>query len=247
MKFRTRTVRLAAAGVLAALLAACGGGDGSSSLPLTGWAGSTDTNRDLTAVVQSDGTYYLMYSAVGDATTVGGVVQGTSSVAGTQFTSSDALDFSAEGAGIRAATVSATFIPASSFQGGIAPAAGGTTVNFQSQLAQPAGFTPSLAYLAGTYTGTAGFALGVRVATFVVTSGGAVSSSINGCAITGTAQPRIDGNAYDLSLAFGPAPCALPGLAFTGIAYLRPDNGRLYAAARNAATKQSVIFNGARQ
>ena len=50
---------------------------------------------------------------------------------------------------------------------------------------------------------------------------------------------------YDLSIAFGAAPCALPGLQFTGVAYLRPDS-ELIAIARNAATRQSVLFSGKR-
>jgi len=100
--------------------------------------------------------------------------------------------------------------------------------------------------LAGAYTGTAGFALGVRPAVFTVTASGAVTSSINGCAITGTASPRADSDTYDLTITFGGPPCAIQNVSFTGVAYQRPDNGRLYVVARNATLRQSVIFSGVR-
>lgn len=232
---------LATGCVLAGVLSACGGGDDWNGPTTGGWTGTTDSNRDVAAVLVPDGTYYLMYSAVADPNTVGGVVQGTSTLAGESFGSSDGLDFSAEGAGIRAATVAAN-IHHGSFDGTETPATG-AAVSFQTRYDATAP-TASLTRLAGTYEGTAGFALGVRPATFTVGADGAVSSVINGCSITGTATPRTDIPAYDLALAFGGAPCAIPNLAFSGIAYLRGDNGRLVAAARNETTKQSVVFNG---
>lgn len=246
MLARTKLISAAAALSVAALLAGCGGGDDSG--PSTGgWVGTTSSNRDLTAVVLADGSYYLMYSAVADASTVGGVVQGTASISNETFTSSDALDFNVEGAGMKPGAVAATLHPYNKFEGAFTPATTGNAFSFQTRydaIKLPGGAT--LADLAGAYNGNAGFALGVRPAVFTVTADGAVSSSINGCAITGTATPRTDIKGYDLTIAFGPAPCAIPNLSFTGIAYLRQDTGRLYAAARNAATKQSVIFSGSK-
>lgn len=238
----------ASALALTALLVGCGGGDGvdPTSSYLSVYVGTTGANRDLTGVVLPDGSYYLVYSAVGDPATVGGAVQGTSVTTDGAFTSADALDFSAEGAGIKPSTIAATIVPASSFAGTITATAGGTPVTFQSHTTGGIPPAASLANLAGTYTGNAGFALGVRPAVFAVAADGSVSSTINGCAITGKATPRTDGNAYDLTIAFGGAPCALPGLGFAGIAFQRPDNGKLYAVARNATYKQSVIFEGAR-
>jgi hypothetical protein len=246
MLARTKLITAAAALSVAALLAGCGGGDNNSGPSTGGWVGTIAGNRDLTAVVLSDGAYYLMYSAAGDASTVGGVVQGTAAISGDTFTSSDALDFNVEGAGIKPGAVAASLHPWDKFEGAFTPTSG-TAESFQTRfdvIKTPGG--PTLAQLAGAYNGNAGFALGVRPAVFTVTAAGAVSSSINGCAITGTATPRTDINGYDLTIAFGPAPCAIPNLSFTGIAYVRQDNGRLYAAARNAATKQSVIFSGSK-
>lgn len=245
-------IRAAATGLfLAVLLAGCGGGgdDGSPAPTLSIWQGTTSTGRDLGGVTLADGSYYLLYSSTTDANTVGGALQGKATITGETFASADTLDFSAEGLGIRPSTIAATLKSGWTFDGTTTTTATGAKTSFQAKTYGTAyGFsaTPTLQRLAGAYTGNAGFALGVRPAVFTVTETGAVTSTINGCAITGTATPRTDGPAYDLAIAFGGAPCALPGLAFTGIAYLRPDNGRLYAVARNAATKQSVIFSGAK-
>jgi hypothetical protein len=246
MLARTKLITAAAALSMAALLAGCGGGDDNSGPSTGGWVGTTSSNRDLTAVVLSDGAYYLMYSAVGDASTVGGVVQGTAAISGDSFTSSDALDFNVEGAGAKPGAVAASLHPWDKFEGAFTPTSG-NALSFQTRfdVVKTAG-GPTLAQLAGAYTGNAGFFAGIRPAVFTVTATGAVSSSINGCAITGTATPRTDINGYDLNIAFGASPCLIPGLSFTGIAYVRQDNGRLYAAARNAATKQSVIFSGSK-
>ena len=245
MLSRTKTIAATATLSLAALLAACGGGNDGSGPSAGGFTGTTTSSRDLTAVVLTDGSYYLMYSAVGDASTVGGVVQGTSAISGDSFASSDALDFNVEGLGMKPGAVAAELHPWDKFDGAFTPTSTGAALSFQTRFDAAKNFSgPTLTQLAGAYGGNAGFALGVRPATFTVTAAGAVSSSINGCAITGTATPRTDINAYDLMIAFGPAPCAIPNLAFAGVAYIRQDNGRLYAAARNAATRQSVIFSG---
>jgi hypothetical protein len=249
MKYQKTTIRAAAtAVVMAGLLAACGGGDDDNGPTSGGWIGTTSTNRDLTAVVLPDGNYYLMYSKVGDAAIVGGVVQGTGSLDAENFSSADGLDFSAEGAGVKPASVAAVLQGGGSFTGTVAQATG-TAVTFQSNYDRRTSIVPdtaTLAKLTGAYVGNAGFALGVRPATFTVASDGGVTSTINGCSITGKATPRTDVNVYDLTIAFGGAPCAIPNLSFTGIAYLRQDNGRLYAAARNATYKTSVIFSGSK-
>lgn len=231
---------------LAAALAGCGGGDHSDSSHLSVYAGGTGTGRDFTSIVLPDGRYYFVYSAAGDPATVGGAVQGTAVVSDGSFSSGDASDFSAEGAGNKPATVAARIAPGSTLAGTVSPAAGGAPTSFEARVVGAIPSPARLAALAGAYTGTAGFALGVRPAVFAVAADGAVTSTINGCAITGTATPRSDGDAFDLTIAFGAAPCALPGLAFSGIAFQRADTGRLYAVARNATYKQSVVFIGAK-
>ena len=245
MRFTTRAPSAALVLCAAVVVTACGGGGDDGPTPTTGaWTGTTSSNRELTALVLSDGSAYFLYSGAGTPAVLGGAIQGTGAFTGLDFASTDALDFSVEGGGITGGSIAAAVARGPVFAGTFT----GTASTFTFQAAYDTNFNalPSLEELAGSFAGQAGFALGIRAATFVVTGAGAVSSNINGCAITGTATPRRDGNVYDLSIAFGAAPCALPGLQFTGVAYLRPDSGQLIAIARNAATRQSVLFSGKR-
>lgn len=248
----TRTTSSIAAIALVATLTACGGGGddgGQDSTWASGaWAGATSSGRAVSAFVLGDGSYYMLYSAENDPATLGGAVQGTGAFEGRAFTSSDAQDFNVGGTppvSPVAATLSANALPRWTFDGTVTPSTG-TAMDFR--LRYDAGFdnTPSLGTLAGAYTGNAAFALGIRPATFTVTAAGDVSSSINACAITGKATPRTDGNVYDLTIQFGPLPCALPGASFSGVAYLKEGTGELQAVARHAASGQTVIFAGAR-
>jgi hypothetical protein len=250
MQFKTRTAAASLGLALAALLSACGGGADDDSLAAAAgtYAGTTSTQRAIDGLVLADGSYYLLYSATGDATVVGGAVQGTGTLDAGRFASADALEFSAEGAGLKPGALAATLAAGSRFDGTFTPASG-TGFDFAADAVAASGFArrpATLASLAGSYTGQAGFPLGVRPATFTVAANGAVSSSINGCAIGGTATPRGDADAYDLTISFGPAPCAYPGASFSGVAWLRPGTGRLYAVARNEPSKMSVIFGGDR-
>jgi hypothetical protein len=242
-----KKTRAASLGVLvAALLAGCGGGDdGQQTLPTGAWVGTTSTQRGLTALVLGDGSYYMLYSDVAGATQVAGAVQGTATLDDLGLHSSDALEFNVEGAGISPGSLSATFSPSVSF-GGEFTSSRNTSFSFQTRYDNESAGTPSLPALAGSYTGQAGFALGVRPATFAVTATGQVTSSINDCSISGSASPRPDVNVYDLTIVFGGPPCALPNATFKGVAYLRESTGRLVAVARNEATRQSVLFSGLR-
>jgi hypothetical protein len=250
MQFDRRTGAASLGLALAALLSACGGSGSDDSLAAAAgtYAGATSTQRAIDGVVLADGSYVLLYSAVGDATLVGGSLQGTGTLDDGRFTSADALEFSAERPGTAPGALDATLAAHRRFDGTFTPASG-TPFSFTTDPTGTGSFLrprPMLAALAGSYTGNAGFPLGVRPATFTVTVSGAVSSSINGCAIGGTATPRSDVDAYDLTIVFGGAPCALPGASFTGLAWLQAGTGRLNAVARNEPTKMSVIFSGAR-
>ena len=109
-----------------AILSACGGGGSDSSTPPPAaseaqglWNGSTPTNRAVTALVLSDGTYYVLYSRVGNSSSIGGVVQGTSTATGGAFSSSNAVDFNLEGLGVLPGTVSGNYTTKQSLSGAI--------------------------------------------------------------------------------------------------------------------------------
>ncbi len=234
-------------------LVACGGGGGGDEPPpataaksATGlWTGTTNTNRAVTGLVLGDGTYYVLYSVAGSPSVIGGVVQGTGSVSGSTFASTNGRDFNLEGAGVMPVNVTATVDTKQSFSGAVAYANGPTT--FSSTYDRDFEGTPSLAAIAGTYTGNVALSVGVQNASVTVSSTGAISggsTSSGGCSITGAATPRSDANAYNVSLTFGAAPCYFAGQTFNGVAYYNAAAKRLYAAAPNGARTDGVLFVG---
>ena len=253
-------VRIAAATVglgLVGLLSACGGGGTEELTAQTAaglWNGTADSmQREVSAVTLSDGRYFAVYSGVGTGATIAGGVQGTATVADGTLNSSDLLSFSVDTSGTPPAgtattgTFTAQVVPRFALAG-TATVPNQPPVKFQANYESEFERTPTLAGLAGSYTGDAGFASGVRPgSTFTISATGGVTSTINGCSITGTVVPRTDGNAYDLSLLFGGSPCALPNLRFDGIVFLRHDGQQLYSVSRNTQFRQTIVFSGLKQ
>ncbi len=142
------------------------------------------------------------------------------------------------------ATIAASYAARQSLNGSIMyPGANGAT--FTSTFDPAYDTTPSLASLAGTYTGQAGSSGGVQSATVTVASNGVFTGvEADGCTFTGTASPRVRGNIFDQSVTFGGAPYEFAGSTLVGIAYLDVPNRRLYGAAPVSNRTNAVIFSG---
>jgi hypothetical protein len=239
---------------LVCLLAGCGGGGGDAPPPATTtttesaqglWIGTTNTDRAITGLVFSDGTYYVLYSPIADPTLIAGVVQGTGAVSGSTFSSSDARDFSLERSNVLACSVSASIATKQTFNGSLACGAAGTT-SFTSTYNTAFEQAPSLAALAGTFTGQVASSAGIQNATVTISATGAISGNAQGCIVSGSVTPRTDGNAFNQTITFGPAPCLFAGQTFTGIAFFDTPTKRLFAAAPNASRTNGVLFVGAK-
>ena len=236
---------------LALTVGGCGGESNSNSAPATTsgsaeglYSGSTNTNRTIVSVVLDDGTYYFFYSVPANPNLIAGVLQGNGTSNNGSFTSADARDFNIEGLGVLSATIAASYAARQSLSGSITyPGASGAT--FTSTFDPAYDTTPSLASLAGTYTGQAGSSGGVQSATVTVASNGVFTGvEADGCTFTGTASPRVRGNIFDQSVTFGGAPCEFAGSTLVGIAYLDVPNRRLYGAAPASNRTNAVIFSG---
>ena len=246
-----RTVRAFGGAVLSLLLVAgCGGGGGDSPPPPVAssaeglYSGTTTTGRTITGLVLDDGTYYVLYSPVGSSTAIAGVVQGNGTSNAGTFSSGNARDFNLEGLGVLSATVSANYVAKQSLNGAVSYSAGGTT-SFSSTYDANYETVPSLAALAGTFTGQVASSAGTENATVTVSSAGAISGSgASGCAVSGSASPRPRGNIFNISLTFGGAPCLFANQTLSGIAYFNSAAKRLYAAAPNASRTDGVLFVG---
>lgn len=237
-------------------LASCGGGGGEATPPPPPppppppataegfWVGTTNTNRDVAGVVLDDGTYYFLYTGVGNPDVIGGVIQGTGVSSSGSFSSTDARDFNLEGLGVLAATISASYNARQTLNGTVTYA-NGDAVTFTSTFDADYDTTPSLAALAGTFTGQVAFSGGVEDANVTVSASGAISGAgASGCTVTGTAAPRSRGNVFNISLTFGGAPCFFANQTLSGIAHFDSAAKALFAAAPNATRTDGILFLG---
>lgn len=229
-------------------LTACGGGGDDKSVterPVGLWNGTTSNNRAATALTLSDGTYWLIYSAVGSPSAAGGIIYGHSISSNRQFTSSDMRDFNFEGQGVLFGELNGSYVAGTNIQG-IASYAGGSGIAFAAAYDASNERRASLGEIAGSYSGTVSVLTSTQAATLVITSDGAVTGTSSGCSVTGSVLPRTDAFAYDLQLTFGAAPCYFAGQSFSGIAVFNPANRQLIAASPNAAKSDGYLFFGSR-
>lgn len=242
-----------AVGVLA--LAGCGGGGGGgggsgAAAPVTNspaeglWLGSTGDGRAITGLVFENGLYYILYSLVGDTGTIAGVVQGNGSTSGANFSSGNARDFNLEGSGVLVATVAGTVAAQSTFAGTVTYGPG-LTNTFAATYDSDYELTPSLSTVAGTYGGEVAFSLGVEPATITIAANGALSGTgDSGCTVSGSISPRARGNAYNVSITFGGAPCHFANQTLAGIGYYEATGQRFFSATPNAARTDGILFAG---
>jgi hypothetical protein len=237
-------MRLFATAALVVLLAGCGGGEdsgGPAAAAQGRWTGTTGSNRAVTGLVLADGAYYMLYSSPGYPSVLGGVVVGDGTVTGSAFTSSDALHLNLEGLGPLRASVSGTVAARQAYDGTIL-STGIPPVTFSSTYEPEFERVPKLAALAGSYAGQLASARGKQAATLAILDSGVMSVSSSGCTATGALLPRPDGNAFDLGLVFGAAPCPFPGQALRGIAFQRAADGRFFAVAPNAGRTDAALL-----
>lgn len=248
-----RTTRLSVS-ITAILVAACGGGGSSSPGPsaegVYGGALSGSTSSSFQALVLENDEFWVLYGTQSSTTFfVAGFIQGPGTSSSGTFTSSSFRDYGVLPplAGAASATYnadaktingSATFSGRTvSFNGG--PIAG-SLYNYNT--------AANLSTVSGAWAVTAGTG---ESANLSVSSTGVISllSSL-GCSGTGNVVPRASGkNVFNVSLTFGPAPCALPGGTITGIAIAYPlSNGRtqLIAGGKNSAQTAGFMVFGTR-
>lgn len=242
--------------LLALTLSACGGGGGGGgSTPAAPsapaqtaeglWSGTTSTSRTITGVVLDTGTYWVLYSSANNSATIAGVIEGTGTSLNGGFSSSDAKDFNLEGLGVNNATVSATYNVKQTLNGSVTYPSLNQSSTFISTYNAAYDQTPSLATIAGTYSGSAAVIGGSESATVTVSSAGGVNGTgADGCQFTGTAAPHAHGNIYDLSITFGGGACINGTSTVTGVGYFNATTKTLYSAALNSARSNGFIFVG---
>lgn len=255
-------------GAIAVTLSACSGGSGSgdgstqadvAAVPTVTppatmaisaeglYTGSTSNGRSFTGLVLDDGSYYVIYSAPGNATLISGAAVGTGISTNGSFSSTNAKDINLEGLGLVSASVSASYTQKKSFNGSIAYPSTNQTITFAGTYNAAYESTPTLTAIAGTYTGRAGSPSGVESGTVTITASGALSGrGSSGCAITGSVEPRAKGNVYNVVTTFGGSPCRLPNATVRGAAYFDATTRRLYSVGLTSARTDGFIYAGSK-
>ena len=238
-------------------LASCGGGGGDS--PATtgptaeGVYGGTLTGSTSSAfqlLVLENGDFWAMYGTQTPSVFgVAGFIQGAGSSNNGSFTSSDTKDFGRNPAvaGATTATYNAT---AKTIFGTVTGAAG--TVSFSGGPIAGSLYnydTPaSLSTISGAWSTT--ILTGESLAIDIAASGTFTATSGLGCNLSGTVTPRPSGkNVFNVSITFGPAPCALAGQSVTGIAVAYPiasGKTQLIVAATNSGRTVGTAAFGTR-
>jgi hypothetical protein len=248
---RDVAIRWTAIVLMAVVLVACGGGGsgggsgggGSSGTAEGLWLGTTDTGRTMTGLVLDDGTYWFIYTVVGNNAVIAGVAQGTGSSNQGAFKSSNGKDFNLEGLGILNFSLSGHYTQKSSLGG--SNKYSGSTTTFTAAYDPNYELMPSLASAAGSYSGSAATGGGTEFATLVVTSSGAISGvSAGGCSYTGTATPRTHGNVFNVSVTFAGGTCSNGTSTVTGVAYYDAILKQITAGALNSGRSNGFIFVG---
>lgn len=233
-------------------ISACGSGgsDNNSSPPAPAtsaeglWNGTTNTNRSVAGLVLSDGTYWFLYSLVGNPNVIAGLVQGNGSSQTDSFTSSNTKDFNLEGPGLFDATIAGRYVMKQSLSGTVTYALGGqTTIN--STYDADYDLIPDENLVVGTYTGSTATAGGTELVTVTLSSPSSITgSSAGGCNFTGSFAPRSSGNVYDVSFTFAGGVCSNGTSTVTGVAFFDAATKRLYSAALNGTRTNGFIYLG---
>lgn len=215
---------------VASLLTACGGGSDSpaASIPATPvplaaaegyYQGTVSTGQQFQLLMLENDQFY---SLIGNTDTQGvfrvtSLVEGKGASNNGSFSASNVKEYVNNGQ-VVTETLSASYNPKVSIAGSVSYAGG--SASFTGTAPATANYTydttATLASVSGNWSGTS---LAGEGLSFSISSAGAISgTAVSGCSFTGTSTPRASGkNVLDVSITFGSAPCALPGLTEKGV------------------------------
>jgi len=252
-RFQHVAVVAAAVSLVLAIPGCGGGGGGGDSGPSQSpadenpeglWIGSTNTNRTVGGVVLDDGTYWVIYSQEGNSNVIAGALQGRFSTNGNTVSSSNGRDFNFEGLGVNDFTSSGTVAEKQSLDGTVTYD-GGLEVFVSAEYSSDYELAPSLATIAGSYSGSSVASGGVEFTTATISPGGGVSgSSASGCTFSGSVAPKSRGNVYDLSVTFNGGTCANGTATVTGVAFYDAANSQLISMALNSSRTNGFLAIG---
>jgi hypothetical protein len=178
---------------------------------------------------------------------IAGATQGSGTSNNGNFNSSDGVDFNLDGLGVNAFTLAGTYTAKITLAGTYIYSSG-SSYTFTSKYDAAYELTPSIATVAGTYSGSAATSGGIEHATVVLSKTGALTgTSASGCTYTGTASPRAKGNVYNMSVTFAGGVCANGTNTVTGISYFDANTNQLTSMALNSDRTDGYLYVGTKQ
>jgi len=236
------------------LLTACGGGNSASNDHTLGsaWAGTDSWGNSFNMLVLENGDFYSLYGTnkAGDFV-LQGFDQGASTRNGSALQGS-VMEYDGANAPAKG-KLNATLVPGSSLKGAIANAAGTAAATFTATplAAKYSNYDYNTAAstndVVGNWTVSTLAGSAEKVA---IGANGAVTGSINGCSFSGTVSTRGEGkNVLNMSLLFGPSPCANAKQSVSGIALdydLGNGKRQLLAALQDSNKTYGYAFSAQR-
>jgi hypothetical protein len=250
-------------------MAGCGGSDGATGDGgLTSPPVPSDADSDPPPELQAEGAYRGTLTPEGYELTMialendvawglyrlNGLLVGFFEGAGVSskgsFTIPDLREHDFVDGTVRAGSLSTTFFGGVSIEGDFVPDVGAQS-SFTATTAALTGYVydqpATLAAIAGRWQGF--YENGSDSGPVDVAPSGTISAlTVRGCSYSGSVVPRASGaNVYDLTILFGPAPCALPGQQMSGIAIIVetvPGTRSLLAAAHDTTRTLGTSFAG---
>jgi hypothetical protein len=235
------------------------GGDATVAAPTTSsssvttpegvYSGTTNSGLTFNTIFLEDGSFWAIYGTqTAGKLFVSGFVQGNGTSGNGTFSATNAKDF-----GNRApisGSVAATYVAGTSINGTFASTA--QSASFSGTTIPVADFNynqaANLSSIVGNWSvqGLSGASGSISIA-----NSGAFTAASGSCITTGTIAPRPSGkNVFNVTATIGSAPCANPGLSFTGIAVSYLINGgptrQLTIAGVDSARSLGTVVFGSR-
>ncbi|HKX42043.1 MAG TPA: hypothetical protein VJO99_12865 [Burkholderiaceae bacterium] len=234
-----RTGAIGAVLLTSVLVVGCGGGGDDDGPPPSAldraagfYEGTTVGQRHISVIVLETGRYYTIYGPLGSPTSsqIEGVMVGDGDAGGSTFSSNSLQNVNFTNQTSTPGALSATFSLQRYFDANIAYV-GGATDSFAADYSFDYEQQPSIASVAGNYSGQLAAIDGVETAALTISSSGAVSlATPGGCSAGGTIFLHPFGNVYDISLSYG-ALCPAAGQTLTGHATYHSATGAFTAIA----------------
>jgi hypothetical protein len=207
--------------------------------------GQTNKDQNVVAVVLDDGSFYALYEDPG-ISEFNGVIIGNVEASGGTLSSSNVINYDLTKTETHKMTISATYAPKDWLNGALAyPGENGNNINFTTKYDAEYEKTPTLAAIAGTYSGLVkGLSMSAPNTRLSIETDGIIAFDSGMCKAKGTIAPRTSGNVYSLALNFDEttSSCVYSGQTLSGIAAV--VDGTVTMVAHNADTSNPLLFNG---